>query len=60
MWPLSAPVCRHWATKCFWLRLPMARVSQSDTGIVTSAMTASSGEIDEHHDHDADDREQAR
>ena len=44
MWPFSAPVCRHWATKCFWLRLPMARVSQSDTGIVTSAMTASSGD----------------
>ncbi len=44
IWPLSAPVCRHCATKCFWLRLPMARVSHSDTGIVTSAIKESSGE----------------
>ena len=44
IWPFSAPVWRHCATKCFWLRLPMARVSHSDSGIVTSAMSASSGD----------------
>ncbi len=35
----------HCWTKCFCERLPMAAVTAIETGMVTSAMTASSGEI---------------
>ncbi len=45
MWPLSLPVVDHWSTNCGCDRLPIRVVIQIDTGTVTSAMIASSGEI---------------
>ena len=42
---LTSPVLFHCWTKCVWLRLPMAAVTSMVTGIVTRAMSASSGEI---------------
>ena len=35
----------HCCTKCFWLRLPIIAVTTMVIGIVTSASSASSGEI---------------
>src|SRR5918997_1934279 len=45
MWPLSRPVVAHWATNCGCDRLPTIVVTQIDTGTVTTAISASSGEI---------------
>jgi hypothetical protein len=45
MWPLSRPVVAHCATNCGCDRLPIVVVTSTDTGTVTSAMTANSGEI---------------
>jgi hypothetical protein len=45
MWPLSLPVVAHCATKLGCERLPTAIVMRNDTGTVTSAITASRGEI---------------
>ena len=44
IWPLSAPVCFHWATNCFCERLAICLVTSTDTGTATSAISASSGE----------------
>ena len=45
MWPLSLPVVDHCLTNCGWARLPIRATSETDTGTVTSAISASSGEI---------------
>ena len=45
IWPFSAPVCRHCATNRFCDRLAIAAVRIIEIGIVTSAISASSGEI---------------
>ena len=45
MTELSSPVDVHCWMKCRWLRLPIAPVSTIEIGIVTSAMSESSGEI---------------
>ena len=45
MWPLSRPVVAHCSTNCGWARLPILVVTSTDTGTVTSAISASSGEI---------------
>ena len=42
---LSAPVCAHCATNCFCERFAISRVTTIDSGTVTSAISASSGEI---------------
>ena len=44
-WPFSAPVCVHCATKSFCERLAICWVTSTDSGIVTSAMRDSSGEM---------------
>ena len=60
MWPLSWPVVRHCLTNCGWARLPIRAATTTDTGTVTSAITASSGEITHHHGQHADDGQQRR
>ena len=45
MWALSLPVRRHWATNWLCERFMIARVTSSETGTLTSATSASSGEI---------------
>jgi hypothetical protein len=45
MWAFSSPVWRHCATNCFCERFVIAFVTSSDSGIDTSATSASSGEI---------------
>ena len=45
IWPLSAPVCAHCATNCGCDRLAICAVTSIDSGTVTSAISASSGEI---------------
>ncbi len=42
---LSSPVLFHCWTNIFWDRLPIAVVTPMETGMVTSAITASSGEM---------------
>ena len=44
-WALSAPVCLHWAMKRGRARALIVFIVHSDTGTVTSATTASSGEM---------------
>ena len=44
-WPLSVPVCAHWAAKCCDERLAITTVTAIETGTVSSEMTASSGLI---------------
>ena len=43
--PLRVPVCAHWALKSFWLREAMSTVTSTETGIVSTAMIVSTGEI---------------
>ena len=43
--PLSVPVCAHCALKSFCEREAMSRVTTTDTGMVSSAMIVSVGEI---------------
>ena len=43
--PLSSPVLFHCCTKCFCERLPIVAVTTIEIGIVTSAISASSGEM---------------
>ena len=45
MCALSAPVRRHWATNMPCERFMIARVTSSESGTETSAISASSGEI---------------
>ena len=45
MCPLSWPVVAHCRMNCGWARLPIRAATTMDTGTVTSAITASSGEI---------------
>ena len=45
MCAFSAPVFFHWATNCFCDRLAIRVVTTIDTGMVTSAISASSGEM---------------
>ena len=45
MCALSEPVCFHWATNSFCERLAIRVVTAIDSGMVTSAITASSGEM---------------
>ncbi len=45
IWPLSLPVVAHCLTNCGCDRLPMIVVMTIDTGTVISAMSASTGEI---------------
>ena len=45
IWPLSSPVDFHCSMKSFCERLPITAVTKIDTGIVTSAMSASTGEM---------------
>ena len=42
---LSVPVWRHWSTNFVFDRLVMNRIVKTETGIVTSATSDSSGEI---------------
>ncbi len=42
---LSRPVIFHWATNCGWASLPTRVGTTTDTGTVTSAIRASSQEI---------------
>ena len=44
-WPLSVPVHFHCPTNCFWDRLAIAIVTPKESGTVSSAITASRGEI---------------
>ena len=44
-WPFSSPVVRHCLMNCGWERLAINMVTTAESGIVTSAMAASSGEI---------------
>ena len=44
MWPFSAPVCRHWATNSFCERFATWVATTADSGTVTRAISASSGE----------------
>ena len=45
MCPLSRPVVAHCLTNCGCARLPILAAAQIETGTVTSAISASSGEI---------------
>ena len=45
IWALSAPVCVHWAMNCRCDRLAICRVTTMDSGIATSAISVSSGEM---------------
>ena len=45
MCPLSLPVVDHCWTNCGCARLPIAAATSTETGTVTSAISASSGEI---------------
>ena len=45
IWPLSAPTWRHCATKPCCARRPIRAVTTTDSGTVTSAISAKSGEI---------------
>ncbi len=45
MWPFSLPVVDHCRTNCGWARLPIRLTATTETGTVTSAISASSGEI---------------
>ncbi len=45
MWALSVPVEVHWLTKCGWERLPTRVATTKESGTVTSATRASSGDI---------------
>ena len=58
MWPLSVPVCFHCVMNCGCARLAILRMATPETGTVTSAISASSGEIDEHQRQHADDGQQ--
>ena len=60
IWPFSAPVCVHCAMNCFCERFAIVLVTSIDSGTVTSAISASNGEIDEHHRQHADHGEQRR
>ena len=60
MWPLSSPVAFHWAMNSFCDRLPISAVTSIETGMVTRAIRASSGETTNIIDHHADHREQRR
>ena len=45
MWPLSLPVVDHCRTNCGCARLPIRAARKTDSGTVTSAISASSDEI---------------
>ena len=57
---LSMPVCRHCAMNRARERFAICFTVSSDSGIVTSATSASSGEMIEHHHQHADERQHRR
>ena len=58
IWPFSSPSCVHCRTNCGWARLPIRATTSTESGTVTSAISASSGEIQNMHGQHADDGEQ--